>query len=428
MNYNDAIEYIEDQDLDVVSNIDKFRGFMDFLGNPQDDLKIIHIAGTNGKGSTLNYLSHVLVEAGYKTGFFVSPYIDKFNERLTLNNKPISDEKLASYTDFIKQKNNEYFDGKGSLNFFEKVTAIGFQYFKDEDVDFVLLETGIGGRSDSTNIVNSIAQIIATIEIDHTELLGDTIEEIADQKSDIIKDDSLVFSMRHTDSVDKIIENKAEEHNSIVYFSDLLNIDNIRFSEDNTTFDLVYKNYDYEDLVIGILGRHQIDNVSLAIIAALELNDHKIIKIDEKSLRNGLKKAKWPGRLEKLSDKPRFFIDGAHNIEGIQMIKESLDDYEYDRLIVGLNIMVDKEVEGIIKEVEEVADIVILTQLDFDRSTKAEVLEDYFTKDQKTYKTTNVKDAISLSVELAEDNDLIIFLGSLYLTGELRSILKEAII
>lgn len=425
MNYDEAIDYIEDQDREINSDIEKFRGFVEFLGNPQDDLKIIHIAGTNGKGSTMNFLSHMLVEAGYKVGFFVSPYIDKFNERFTLNNKPISDELLIEYAKHIKNKSKEYFGDDNSLSFFEKITAIGFSFFRDEKCDFMLLETGIGGLLDVTNVADSMTQIIATIEIDHTDLLGETIEEIATHKAGIIKDDSLVFSMRHKPSVDKIIKNKAKKHNCELYFTDEVKVSDVIFTEDYTTFDFEYDVYKLEDVKMSMLGHHQIDNVKLALLTALELNSHGIISITALDIRAALIKAKWPGRLEKLIKNPRFFIDGAHNIEGIRGIKESLDDFDYDRLIVGLNIMTDKAVEGIIKEVEEIADVVILTQLDFERSSRSDTMEKMFTEEQTTYRTQSVEEAIELSMEIAGENDLIIFLGSLYLTGEIRQILKN---
>lgn len=428
MNYNEAVSYINDTVKYGSKNRDNFRQFMDFLGNPQENCEIIHIAGTNGKGSSVSYTSHILAKAGYKVGSFVSPYIQRMNERFQVNNEEISDEDLANYAGIVKEKNDEFiFAGGEQLSSFEIVTAIGFLYFSDINCDIVVLEVGIGGKKDCTNIIKtSLASLIASIGYDHMEVLGDTLEEIAAEKAGIIKNNGIVFSHNHNQSVDSVIANAAREMNATLHFSDETTVENIKYGEKGSSFDFAYGNKRFDDLKINLVGRHQIDNVRVVLMMLIELSNMGKVNISDEDIILGLEETTWPGRLEKLSDNPRFYIDGAHNDDGVRRLIESLQDFKYNRLIVGIGIMADKDISYMVKSLKTVADIIITTEIDYYRSAKAEnlynILKDEF---QNVYMESKLEDAIELAKGFADDEDLIIFCGSLYMVGEVRNIFKD---
>ncbi len=433
MNYDEAVSYINDTVKYGGKNRANFREFMAFLGDPQDCYKIIHIAGTNGKGSSVSYTSHVLANAGYKVGSFVSPYIQKMNERFQVNNADISDDNLIKYASIIKSKNDEFIEmGGEQLSSFEIVTAIGFLYFKDIKCEIVVLEVGIGGKKDCTNIIKTpLAALIASIGYDHMEILGDSLEEIAEEKAGIIKKDGLVFSHNHSETIDNIIRNVAKSQDATVHFGDETILKDVTFDEMGANFSLTYKDVTFENLRINLVGRHQIDNVRVVIMLLVELVIQGKLNLTKDQIRDGLEATKWPGRLERLSDNPRFYIDGAHNDDGVRRLLESLNDFTYDRLIIGIGIMADKDVSYVLESLKSVADIIITTQIDYYRSEKAENLYNMLKDDfSNVYMENDLADAIELAKGFADEGDLIIFCGSLYMVGEVRNIFdtkKEAI-
>lgn len=428
MNYDEAVSYINDTVKYGSKNRENFREFMKYLDNPQDNYNIIHIAGTNGKGSSVSYTSHVLARAGYKVGSFVSPYIQRLNERFQVNNVDMPDEDLIKYASYIKGKNEEFINlGGEQLSSFEVVTAIGFLYFSDIKCNIVVLEVGIGGKKDCTNIIKtSMASLIASIGFDHMEILGDTLEKIAEEKAGIIKENGLVFSHNHSESVDAVIKNVADSMNADLHFSNEVEIRNIKYDEKGANFDFKYKDYHYDNLRINLVGRHQIDNVKTVLLMLSELDSREVLQIKEEHIREGLDATRWPGRLERLSEDPRFYIDGAHNDDGVRRLMESLQDFEYDRLIIGIGIMADKDVNYMLESLKTVADIIITTQIDYYRSEKAENLYNMLKDDfPNVYMESELKDAIELAKGFADEGDLIIFCGSLYMVGEVRNIFME---
>lgn len=428
MKYNEALEYINDKNkYGSRLGLDSIGKLLNLLGDPQKGLKYIHIGGTNGKGSTASYLSHVLRAGGYKVGLFTSPYIERFNERIQINGKDILDEALGRITSVIKEKANTMVEeGYEHPTTFEIVTAIGFMYFQEEKTDYVILEVGLGGRFDSTNIIEKpLASVITTIDYDHIDVLGDTLEKIAYQKGGIIKENSIVVSYPQEDSALKVLKEISKEKNVEFNMCPVENIKIKATSNKGASFDFQYKNIKMENIEIGMLGEYQVYNAALGLTTLLTLKEKGLVSIGEEEIRQGLKETKWPGRLEVIGQNPTFLIDGAHNVQGISQLKKALKLFSYNRLILGIGILKDKDTSHMIELLAPMADVVVATEVNMPRKLEAEILGEKISKYNKNiYVEKNIKEAIKKTLELAEDDDMIVFGGSLYLIGEVRTIYK----
>ncbi len=429
MNYVEALNYINDKNkfgsrlgLDVIGKL------LDLLGNPHLDMKYIHVAGTNGKGSTSVYMATMLKEAGYKVGLFTSPYLERFNERISINGQYIPDERLAKITEKVKEKIEIMLEkGYEHPTTFEIVTTIAFLYFKEENVDFIVLEVGLGGRADSTNVIReSYASVITTIDYDHTDVLGDTLGKIAYEKAGIIKEKGLVISYPQEIEAFKVIEGVALEKKAKLIRCPMEKVEIIRLSQEGGVFNFSYKDQIYKNLEISLIGEYQVYNATLALMTILVLKDKGLINIEEKQIREGLKNTKWPGRLEILKRNPTFLIDGAHNLQGAKTLAESIKKFKYNKLILGIAILKDKDVDHIVETIVPLADNIIITEVNMPRKMEAEALEKIINKyNNNTIIEKDMKEAIDKSYELAEDGDLIVFGGSLYLIGDIRKIILK---
>lgn len=430
MNYREAIEYIHGtKKFGSKLGLDNIRELLRLLGNPHNDLKFIHVAGTNGKGSTSSFIASILIEGGYKVGLFTSPYLEVFNERMRINNQDISDESLAKITLTVKEKVDEMLErGIAHPTEFEIVTAIAMQYYKEENVDFVVLEVGLGGRYDSTNVIeNSVASVITTISMDHTDILGDTIGKIAYEKAGIIKDNGFVISYPQENDAQEIIAKVAKEKNARLEFVPTDNIEVKETTEFGSKFSFEYKNTKMSDLEIGLIGQHQTQNAATALTTILSLREEGYISISDEAIRKGLKETKWSGRLEVIRRNPTFLIDGAHNIQGIQALKKTINSvFNYDKLILGVAILADKDVEHMIEELVPIADKIVVTEANIFRALKAEELAAKIEKyNNNIIIESNIEKAVQKTFEIANENDLIVFSGSLYLIGDVRTIVNK---
>lgn len=429
MNYVEALNYINDKNkfgsrlgLDVIGKL------LELLGNPHLNMKYIHVAGTNGKGSTSAYMATILREAGYKVGLFTSPYLERFNERISINGEDIADERLGEITGKVKEKIEIMLnEGYEHPTTFEIVTTTAFLYFKEENVDYVVLEVGLGGRADSTNIIkNSYVSVITTIDYDHTDVLGDTIGEIAYEKAGIIKENGLVISYPQEEEALKVIEEVSLGKKAELIVCPMENVEITYLGERGGVFNFRYKDKVYNNIEISLLGKHQIYNATLALLTMIVLRDKGLFEISNEQIRNGLNKTKWRGRLEVLKRNPTFLIDGAHNLQGVRTLVESIKQFKYNRLILGIGILKDKDVENMVKSIVPLADEIVITEAKIPRKMEGEVLERIINKYNKnTYVEKDISKAIKKSYELAEKEDLIIFGGSLYLIGDVRKILLK---
>ncbi len=426
MNYSEAIAYINDKDkFGSRLGLDSIGKLLEFLGNPQDGLEIIHVAGTNGKGSTSSYISNCLIEAGYDVGLFTSPYLERFNERIQVNGVDIPDEDLGRITSLIKIAADKMLDeGWEHPTTFEIVTALAFAYYAEKAPDYVVLEVGLGGRFDSTNIIKtSLASVITTIDFDHINELGDTLGKIAYQKAGIIKENGLVISYPQKEEAKDVIKEVIRDKQAEIHISP--DVDIVEESSSGSVFNYEYGDERLENLKISMLGHYQNYNAALAVTTLLVLREKGKINIENRHIYSGLKKTKWNGRLELLRVNPGFLIDGAHNMQGIRNLARALKLFNYRKLILGIAILKDKDVDHMVEELAGMADMIVVTEANIPRKMEANELAERISKYNKNiYIEKDIKKAVEKSLELAEKDDLIIFGGSLYLIGDVRTIAK----
>ncbi|MFU0784165.1 MAG: Folylpolyglutamate synthase/Dihydropteroate synthase [Thermoanaerobacterium thermosaccharolyticum] len=424
MNYQDAIDYIHNtHKFGMKLGLDNIKRLLMHLGNPQNNLKFIHVAGTNGKGSTCAFINSILLEAGFKVGLYTSPYLEEFEERMRINNQNIPKDKLIYYVEYIKPIIEKIVDeGYNHPTEFEIITAIAFKYFCDENVDFVVLEVGLGGRFDATNVIeSSLVSVITTIDYDHMDKLGDTLEKIAFEKAGIIKENGTVVSFYQKDEALKVIEEVSRFKNASL---SVMDINDVKIKESNSNHQVFdYKNY--KNLKISIIGKHQIYNASLAVMAVEKLKQYGI-NISEDVIRRGLSKTKWPGRIEVISRSPLIVIDGAHNPQGMTVLKDALNLFTYDRLILVIGMLKDKDTDSMLKLIVPEADLIITTKPISDRAYTAEELSQKIAYDDVLH-FEKIDDAINEALKSAGKNDLILFCGSLYMIGHVRMYLKNVI-
>lgn len=426
MEYGEALSYINDKEkFGSRLGLSSIGKLLEFLGNPQEDLKYIHVAGTNGKGSTSSYLAHCINQAGYRVGLFTSPYLERFNERIQISGQDIGDKDLGRITSQIKEAADRMVEsGFEHPTTFEIVTAIAFVYFKEKAPDYVILEVGLGGRYDSTNIISSpLVSVITTIDFDHINELGDTLEKIAYQKAGIIKENALVVSYPQKAEALGVLESVTKEMNGELYISPQIEI--LDKSELGSSFNYQYKDTQLKDVKISMLGEYQAHNAALAITTLLLLRDRGLINIKDEHIYQGLAKTKWQGRLEVLKRKPSFLIDGAHNLQGINNLAKALKLFNYKNLILGIGILKDKDVDHMIENLVPLADKVVVTEVNMPRKLEAELLAEKVREyKNQVFIEKDINEAINKAYQIAEEDDLIVFGGSLYLIGEVRTLVK----
>ena len=344
MNYKDALVYIEEiGKYGSVPGLDSIKELCRRLGDPQEELLFVHIAGTNGKGSVLAYISTVLQEAGYRTGRYLSPTISDYRERIQVGGKMISKEGLCRHLETVKNAAEEMVkEGKPHPTAFEMETALAFLYFREKKCDIVVLEAGLGGSLDATNLVTTtVVSVIASVSRDHMAFLGETLSEIAENKAGIIKKGVPVVSMEQEPDAMQVIRRAAEEKGSRLVIASKEKAKNIRYGVEKQKFD--YKQY--KKLEITLAGQCQIDNCILAIEALLALSERGF-PVKENALREGLKKTVWKGRFEVIAKKPFFIVDGAHNEDAAKKLAASIRFYFTNKKIIYImGILKDKEYE-----------------------------------------------------------------------------------
>ena len=359
MNYEEAMNFIQNTNkFGSVLGLDNIRELLERLGNPQDQLRVVHIAGTNGKGSTLAFLAGIFRESGYRAGRYVSPASFSYEERFRINEENISKKDLCFYMEKIKNVAEEMVkDGLSHPTMFEIETALSFLYFLDKKVDVVLLETGMGGRLDATNVVKKpIATVIASIGMDHMQFLGDTLEKIASEKAGIIKEGCPVISYDNTKEVNEVIKNKAKQMHAKVTFVNSAGIRVLQESLNGESFS--YRSSDgrwYEKIEIPLLGRHQINNAALALETLNVIKNYYCIS--DFQTEDGMRKTIWRGRIEILEREPMVICDGAHNPDGAKSLLSFLqNNFTNQRLIYIMGVLSDKDYEQMVQILAPAAD------------------------------------------------------------------------
>lgn len=420
INYEESLNFIHGiPRMAPKPDLSRIRKMLSLMGNPQDSLKFVHVAGTNGKGSACTMLSYILKDAGYKTGLYISPFIIDFRERIQINNDMIEKNEFLALVEYVKTFYDELLKTGEAPSEFEFVFAVAVQYFKDKGCEAVVLETGLGGRLDATNVIKApLASVIMPVDFDHTEILGDTIEKIAAEKCGIIKKGSKVicYPRQKPEALEVIMRYCADLSCTLVIPRNvkLLSAD-------------IYKScirYDNMRITIPLGGEHQVYNAITAIEAARNLG----LEITAENIINGIEGTKFPSRMEVLIESPTVIIDGAHNAGGAKSIAEGLKLANYKKLYLITAVMQDKDA-GLFDSIIPHCDTVITASIpDFPRAAPADalmaVLRDKF-PDKIFYSLPDPLDAYCKAMELAGSEDLILICGSLYLAAYLRDKLKN---
>ncbi len=418
MTYEQATEKIFSlHQFGIKLGLENIQTFLQLIGNPEKKLKTIHIAGSNGKGSTLSFISSILMEHGYKVGFYTSPHLVDYSERIRINGNNISKDFV---TNFVKKFNN--FIDEHQITFFEIGTAMAFQYFYENNVDFAVIETGLGGRLDATNVINSKYVVITTISLEHTDILGNSTEEIAIEKAGIIHDNSNVFIGYLSDKAKKVIKEKSKLSNSKLYqIEDYVTQfpEHVRIRINNNVLN-IYKT--------ELLGNYQLRNVSLAVFAIKIVLDKKlrINKILD-GIANASKNSKLRGRFEIYSNNPIVIFDSAHNIEGIEMFLDSFQKMNYSckKKVVIFGCMKDKAILKILEKLNEIFDEFYFTSINYERALKiSELMEIGSTLKIRGQALENPAKFIR---EFSEENSCLVVLGSIYILGEILGKLEHTI-
>lgn len=418
--YDETLEWIHGTlRLGIKPGLSRMEKMLELLGNPETKTKWIHIAGTNGKGSTLTLMRSILELEGYRIGTFTSPYIERFNERIAVNNVPVSDERIIELANRVFPIVEEVAKTDlGPPSEFEIITTMMFLNFAEYDeIDFGLIEVGLGGRLDSTNVLTPLISVITTIGLDHMEFLGNSIEEIAFEKGGIIKKGVPVVSGTTQPSVCKVLKEIANKNLTTIDFYGQ-SFESKKIAKNKFTFH--NQNQEFIDLKVSLNGDHQIQNASVAIQALLVLKQTNILSLSNAAIYKGLSTAFWPGRFETIQGTPNFILDGAHNPEGIQALVHNIQ-YEKDITLL-ISILGDKDYETMLRSLKEIKNIQLyLTTFDYPRALTFEEVEK-IAKQFSIHAVPNWKEFIEQKKE-EQLHHTIYVTGSLYFISEIRQFL-----
>jgi dihydrofolate synthase/folylpolyglutamate synthase len=405
--------------------LSRIRNILNRLGDPHTDLPFIHIAGTKGKGSTAHITAAILQEYGYKTGLYTSPHLIDIRERICISGKPISEKDFCSTLKRVKAAANAMLKEDGEeATYFEIITAMAFLHFKTEAVDLAILETGLGGRFDATNVVRPIVCAITRLDIDHTKQLGNTIDKIAFEKCGIIKENITVFSAEQEEKAANVIRKIAKERNAPLFFvnSDELNYSQVSHKAELQNFDFKGPSRSIKNINLSLLGKHQIENATLAIALANYTKSNLFTPVfKEEVVKSALKKISIPARIQVLQKNPVVIFDGAHNPASVKALLKTLDEAfpNVKQKTFVIAIAQDKDYKLMLELIRKSADNIILTSFDNERCCPTAALSDALGK--RTKNKTIIESpsaAYSYALGKAGKNDLICITGSLYLAGE----------
>jgi len=430
VNYEQAIDFIRavhnnGTKLGLKRNI----RLTQLLGNPQNSYKIIHVAGTNGKGSICNMIHDVLVVSGYKTGLFISPHLEEFTERIQINKNPIDRDSLTRITQLVKEKIDiMYEEGYDELTEFEVITAIGLKYFEEQKIDILVLEVGMGGRYDASNVVkDTLVSVVASISLDHTEYLGNTLGEIAFEKAGIIKENSNVVVYPQEEEIINVIKQEAKEKNACYYQADKKKIRKIKSDLTGQTFSYLKTDvFNLPELKINFLGNYQLYNV-LTVLQTLEVIKNTGYNITEENIIKGLANCHYAGRFEILCEKPVIILDGGHNINGIEYFSKTVvENFGKKKIVLFYGMLRDKNPESVLDYLMPLCKKVYTVTPNSPRAMNsielAKLIEKHFELDV----TPLIKvDEIFNILENVDKDEVVAFVGSLYMIGEVRTLLKN---
>jgi dihydrofolate synthase/folylpolyglutamate synthase len=406
----------------IILGLETIKSILNDLGNPQNRFRSIHVAGTNGKGSVAAALSSILQESGYRVGLYTSPHLVRFNERICINNRQISDDAVVKSYHAVQKAHHE----KRQPTFFELTTAMAFYEFGRQAVDWTVIETGMGGRLDATNIIHPAVSIITNISMEHREYLGNSLAQITREKAGIIKRATPVVTAIRQRHAKSVIQQIAAKKSAPLYIlGENFKARHLRsggftyYGIENT----------WHHMRSALLGNYQVENAALAIAACELLNKNKAV-ISENNIRNGLIKTRWPGRLEIVSDHPMIILDGAHNLIAARKLARFLGNNLAHRpitLVVG--ILNDKPYKAMLKSLLPVCSRLVITQAKIDRALDTRQLFDVVkNKISDVRMISDVAEAVAQAVATADSNEVVCIAGSLYVVGEAKAAIEKGLI
>ncbi len=438
--YNETENYLYGlQKHGIKLGLENSRGLMGILGEPQKSFRSVHIAGTNGKGSTASIIASILKETGFKVGLYTSPHLISFTERIKVNNSPVLESDVIRLVSFIRKAIT---NADINPTFFEFVTAMALYYFAHKKVDWAVVEVGMGGRLDATNILLPDVSVITNISLEHREFLGESLSAIAAEKAGIIKPSvPVVTATTHHEAL-KVLEGTARDRKSEIYVIDrdfkgtLSSMNEGHIAFDYTGINPLSKNRkEYRNLALRTSGRHQVLNASVAL-RTCEVIESKGLIISDEAIKNGLLNSDFSGRLEWSSRTPPVLIDSAHNPEAAAALADTVKEIFFSKkIILIMGIMNDKDTEGILKPLIQICDVIILTKPKGERAASPEKLEEGIKslekkgsvnlRSTKILTTSTVAEAIELAKKICRKDQIVLVTGSFYTTGEAKEILGQ---
>jgi dihydrofolate synthase/folylpolyglutamate synthase len=429
--YNGTIEYLYGlQKHGIKFGLENSVALMAALGDPHRSFRSVHVAGTNGKGSTSAYIASMLRAAGLRVGLYTSPHLISFTERIQINNEPVSEQRVVELAQRVRDAWERLSAGRGSAidpTFFEVTTAMAFLHFAEEQIDIAVIETGMGGRLDATNVVTPLMSVITTIDIEHKEFLGDTLAKIAAEKAGIIKQRvPIVTGLLKAEAFGVIERTAAATDAPLFPLGKRFFVGNV-IEEDGVRFDFRGASF-YPELHVRMLGRHQAENAGLAVAAIEHLRDAGI-DVNETAVRKGLAETAWPGRLEMVSRRPDILLDGAHNPASAEVLAAALRTLSnrYRSVMLVIGVLADKDIAGVIRPLVRAATTVIATAARYNRALGAQQLAEELRKHHAHVSSAEtVEEALRTAVGRAAPDDLIVVAGSLFVVGEARALFVNA--
>lgn len=426
MTIETALEWIHSRlKFNIRPGLTRIEALLKWLGNPEKELSMIHVAGTNGKGSTVAFIRGILEQLDLTVATFTSPFIETFGERMAINGHPIPDDKLIMYVEqlkpFVEEMDKD--ESLAGITEFEIITALAFRYFADEHVDVALIEVGLGGLLDSTNVIQPVATAITTIGMDHMDILGDTLEKIAAQKAGIIKPNTPLVTGKIADEALAVIAQTAQKNQAqhyqygIDYQVEIL--ENERFNYKDDEIHLL-------NLEKALLGLHQIDNAALAVKLTMVYAQKVGLSLSEEAIRKGLKRTFWPARMEEISRAPLTLLDGAHNVHAMERLLENLkNEFSGRKITILFSALVTKDIPEMIKMLQTVDNSeLILTTFDYPKALK---LEDFtYLKKENVALAEDWKSTYSALKANLQKDDVLLMTGSLYFMSQIRAYILES--
>ena len=423
MNYKESLNWLYSfEKFGIKLGLERISYICKKLDNPQEKLKIIHVGGTNGKGTVCRLMGSILSNSGYKVGIYTSPHLQRFSERFLINENEISKKEVIKLIEQIKPIIEDMTKKEDNPTFFEIVTAIAFQYFYEKSVDYAIIEVGLGGRFDATNIVNPEISIITNVTLEHQNILGKRVEDIAFEKAGIIKEKVHTITAATGEALN-IIRKKAKEKKSKLTIIDKNSWKKTSGGVDWQEF-LINCSLKEYNLKTSLIGNFQGENIAIALnsIEILQMNG---LYVTEEGIIEGIEKALNPGRMEIIDFEPIILTDGAHNIAGINFLRKTLEnDFIYEKLILVFGILSDKKIKEIIEIIFPISDIIILTKSKNPRAFDPYKLKDMF-KGKEIIVKEKISDAIIHAKKIAKKQDFICITGSLFTVGEAKDFLYK---